>query len=117
MTLRGPDDGVALRWVHGDLLAENLLLSESRLTAVLDFGGLCVGDPTVDLVVGWEVLDPSGRELFRSTLDVDEVTWLRGRAWALAIAVVTFPYYWHTMPKRRAARLAMAHAVVDDAAP
>lgn len=73
--------------------------------------------PTVDLFASWEVLDPSGRELFRSVLDVDEVTWLRGRAWALAIAVMTFPYYWQTMRKRCAARLAMAHAVVDDAAP
>ncbi len=105
------------RWFHGDLLAENLLLREGRLAAVLDFGGLSVGDPTVDLIVGWEVLDPSGREVFRSILGVDEVTWLRGRAWALAIAVMTFPYYWHTMPDRCAARLAMARAVLADAAP
>ena len=73
---------------------------------MLDFGGLSVGDPTVDLVVGWDVLDPAGREVFRSLLGIDEVTWLRGRAWALAIAVMTFPYYWHTMPDRCAARLA-----------
>ena len=116
MTLPNPTEGVAPRWLHGDLLAENLLLGEIQLTAVLDFGGLSVGDPTVDLVVGWEALDPSGRERFRSILGVDEVIWLRGRAWALAIAVMTFPYYWHTMPKRCAARLAMAHAVIDDAA-
>lgn len=43
-TLPGPDDGVAPRWLHGDLLAENLL-RKNRLTAVLDFGGLSVGDP------------------------------------------------------------------------
>jgi hypothetical protein len=30
--------------------------------------------------------------------------------------VMTFPYYWHTMPERCAARLAMAHAVLADAA-
>ena len=45
-------------WYHGDLVAENLLLSDAgRLAAVLDFGGLAVGDPTVDLVVAWEALD------------------------------------------------------------
>ena len=31
----GPD-----RWYHSDLVAENLLLTDRRLTAVLDFGGL-----------------------------------------------------------------------------
>ncbi len=109
----GARDGGQVRWLHGDLLAENLLVRDGRLTAVLDFGGLAVGDPTVDLIVAWELLDPSGRDVFRSLLDVDEVTWLRGRAWALAIAVMTFPYYWKTMPERCTARLAMARAVLD----
>jgi len=117
IALTSAGEAVAPRWFHGDLLAENLLLREGRLTAVLDFGGLSVGDPAVDLVIGWEVFDPAGREAFRSILGIDEVTWLRGRAWALAIAVMTFPYYWHTMPDRCAARLAMAHAVLADAAP
>ena len=40
-------------WLHGDLLAENLLIRDGRLAAVLDFGGLAVGDPTVDLVAAW----------------------------------------------------------------
>lgn len=115
IVLTGADEAVAARWFHGDLFAENLLLREGRLAAVLDFGGLSVGDPTVDLVVAWEVLDPSGREAFRSILGIDEVTWLRGRAWALAIAVMTFPYYWHTMPDRCASRLAMARTVLADA--
>ncbi|HET7356131.1 MAG TPA: phosphotransferase [Nocardioidaceae bacterium] len=35
---------------RGDLLAENLLVRDGRRAAVLDFGGLGVGDPTVDLV-------------------------------------------------------------------
>lgn len=112
-----PDTGAPVepRWLHGDLLAENLLVRDSRLAAVLDFGGLAVGDPTVDLVVAWEVLNPAQRAVFRSVLDVDELTWLRGRAWALAIATMTFPYYWHTMPDRCGMRLAMARAVLDDA--
>jgi len=60
------------RWYHGDLLAENLLVCDGRLTAVLDFGGLAVGDPTVDLVVAWEVLEASSREVFRRAVEVDE---------------------------------------------
>ncbi len=102
------------RWVHGDLLAENLLVRGDRLAAVLDFGGLAVGDPSVDLIVAWEVLGPDAREVFRARLGVDDLTWLRGRGWAIAIAVMTFPYYWHSMPARCHARLAMANQVLSD---
>ncbi len=105
----------ATGWYHGDLLAENLLVREGRLAAVLDFGGLAVGDPTVDLVVAWEVLDAASREVFRQAVDVDDEVWLRGRAWALSLALMTFPYYWATMPDRCAGRLAMARAVLRDA--
>src|SRR6185295_13795318 len=45
MTLPGIAQTSIQRWFHGDLLAENLLVSEGRLAAVLDFGGLAVGDP------------------------------------------------------------------------
>lgn len=112
-TAEGPASGT--HWVHGDLLAENLLVRHGRLAAVLDFGGLAVGDPTVDLVPAWEVLDAPARALFRAEAGIDERTWVQGRAWALAIAVMTFPYYWQTMPARCASRLAIARQVLMDA--
>lgn len=102
------------RWYHSDLVAENLLLSGGRLTGVLDFGSLAVGDPTIDLHGAWEVLDPPAREIFRSRLQVDDAEWLRGRAWALGIALGAFSYYWDKMPKRRQDRLAMARSVLAD---
>ncbi len=114
MTL--PDYVGPPRWCHGDVLSENLLVREGRLTAVLDFGALAIGDPTVDLMGAWEVLDDEPRRVFRDAVGVDESTWLRGRAWALCIALMTFPYYWHTMPIRCADRLLMARAVLRDAA-
>ena len=33
------------RWFHSDLVAENLLLTDGRLSGVLDFGALSIGDP------------------------------------------------------------------------
>lgn len=101
-------------WVHGDLLAENLLVSQGSLGGVLDFGGLCVGDPAVDLVVAWEVLDAPGRAAFREELRVGDAEWAVGRGWALLIALITFPYYWGTLPERCAARQVMAAAVLAD---
>lgn len=103
-------------WYHGDLLAENLLVSDDgRLAGVLDFGGLAIGDPSVDLVAAWEVLDAEGRQVLREVINVSDAEWRKGMGWALFIALITFPYYWNTMPKRCADRLAMAQAVLSEA--
>ncbi|MFF7456790.1 aminoglycoside phosphotransferase family protein [Kitasatospora sp. NPDC008115] len=85
-------------WVHGDLTPGNLLVTGQRLGAVLDFGLLGVGDPTVDLLPAWSLLPPSARPAFRTSLAVDDATWERGRAWALSIALVQLPYYRTTNP-------------------
>ena len=114
MRLPGVNDPARPRWYHGDLAAENLLVHDGSLAAVLDFGGVSIGDPAVDLVVAWEVLDPAARELFRRQVGVDEVTWLRGRAWALSITVMIW-YYWTTMAHRRASRIAVGRNVLADA--
>lgn len=92
--------GVAQRWYHGDLNAENLLVRDGELVAVLDFGGLSVGDPTIDLVVAWQLLDPAARATFRTTLSVPDVTWRLARGWALVLSVMGLPYYWDTMRER-----------------
>lgn len=103
-----------VRWYHCDLVAENLLLTNDRLSGVLDFGGLAVGDPTIDLHGAWELLDAPAREVFRVKVGATDAEWLRGRAWALAVALMTFPYYWNTLPSRVNDRLAMARSVLAD---
>ena len=114
MKLPGAAAPTKPRWYHGDLAAENLLVRDGALAAVLDFGGLSVGDPTVDLAVAWEVLDPPARDLFRRRVGVDDATWLRGRAWALSITLMIW-YYWTSMPERRASRMAVGRNVLADA--
>jgi aminoglycoside phosphotransferase (APT) family kinase protein len=114
MELPGVADRAVPGWYHGDLAAENLLTRDGTLSAVLDFGGLSIGDPTVDLVVAWEVLDPPAREVFRRQVGVDDATWLRGRAWALSITLMIW-YYWTTMPGRRARCMAVGRNVLADA--
>jgi aminoglycoside phosphotransferase (APT) family kinase protein len=90
-------DGEEL-WVHGDLLPGNLLVVDGRLSAVIDWGGLNVGDPACDLQPAWNVFDDASRERYRMELDVDDASWVRGRGWALCQAVVALPYYWDTNP-------------------
>lgn len=101
-------------WYHGDLLTENVLVDEQgRLAGVLDFGGLGVGDPTVDLIVAWEALDRAGRSALWRALAVDDAEIAISRGWALLIAFITFPYYGATMPARCADRLIMARAAIE----
>lgn len=93
------------RWIHGDLAPGNLLLRQGRLSAVIDFGCLGMGDPACDLMVAWNylsTLSDAAREQFRATLAVndavDDAMWARGRGWALSVALIALPYYLHTNP-------------------
>jgi aminoglycoside phosphotransferase (APT) family kinase protein len=86
-------------WIHGDITSGNLLVSEGRLSAVIDFGCMGMGDPACDLIVDWNLLPGEARHTFRQAVDVDEATWARGRGWALSIALIYIPYYQNTMPK------------------
>ncbi|MBT8207135.1 MAG: phosphotransferase, partial [Acidimicrobiia bacterium] len=63
---------------------------------VIDFGGLNVGDPACDLLAAWNVFEGASRNRYRHELGVDDDSWLRGRGWALAQAVMAMPYYWDT---------------------
>ncbi|HYP19226.1 MAG TPA: aminoglycoside phosphotransferase family protein [Chloroflexia bacterium] len=85
-------------WIHGDLQAGNLLVQRGRLTAVIDFGGLGVGDPACDLIVAWNLLSGESRDVFRAALAVDDATWARGRGWALSVGLIALPYYENTNP-------------------
>lgn len=76
-------------WFHGDMSPSNLLVQDGRLCAVIDFGTCGVGDPSCDLVLAWTFLDDPARDTFRETMQVDDETWLRGRAWALWKALLT----------------------------
>jgi aminoglycoside phosphotransferase (APT) family kinase protein len=70
-------------WIHGDLHPANLLVNDQKLSAVIDFGLLGVGDPACDLMVAWMYLSADSRDVFRRALAVDDATWCRGRGWAL----------------------------------
>lgn len=85
-------------WIHGDLQSGNLLSVKGRLSAVIDFGCLAVGDPAVDLIAAWNLLSAETRDAFRAALPVDDATWARGRGWALSLGLIALPYYQNTNP-------------------
>jgi len=92
-----PPDGPHV-WLHGDLKPTNLLVRDGRLTAVIDFGAVSVGYPDAEHATIWD-LPEQARAAYREGLELDEVTWARARAWAVAVAVSGIAYYWSTFPE------------------
>lgn len=76
-------------WLHGDVSAGNLLVDNSRLRAVIDFGLSAVGDPACDLVIAWTLFAGESRDAFHAALPLDRASWERGRGWALWKALIT----------------------------
>ena len=74
--------------MHGDISAGNLLVRNGRLSAVIDFGQLAIGDPACDSAITWTLFKGESREIFRTQLHLDAGTWARGRAWALWKALI-----------------------------
>ncbi|MFJ8822609.1 aminoglycoside phosphotransferase family protein [Streptomyces sp. NPDC102467] len=86
-------------WFHGDFHTGNLLTVDGRLSAVIDFGGFGLGDPSVDLMVAFTLMTAETRAVFRGALDGDDATWLRGRGWALTAGLSAYTTYAATSPR------------------
>jgi aminoglycoside phosphotransferase (APT) family kinase protein len=86
-------------WFHGDFHTGNLLTVDGRLSAVIDFGGLGIGDPACDLTIAFTLMRPETRMVFRDALGVDEATWTRGRGWALATGLSAYTSYAAVNPR------------------
>lgn len=76
-------------WVHGDISRGNLLVTSGKLSGVIDFGQLSIGDPACDLAIAWTLFEGNSRKVFRAQLPFDSGTWARGRAWALWKAMIS----------------------------
>jgi aminoglycoside phosphotransferase (APT) family kinase protein len=101
-------------WVHRDLYGGNLLAIDGRLTGVIDFGGLAVGDPAGDAMAGFHVVRPEARPAFRAAIGVDDATWARARGWVLVQGLEALPYYLDTHPGMVAmARQAISATLAD----
>ncbi len=101
-------------WLHGDLAPDNMLLTDGRLSAVIDWGGMGVGDPATELLPAWNLFRGASREAYREALGFDDATWARGRGLALSTSIVALPYYKDTIPVRAKHATAVIREVLAD---
>lgn len=80
-------------WIHADLDARNVLVRDGSLAAVIDWGGVGVGDPAIDVMVAWKLVARGERDRFRAALGVDDATWLRAKGWCVSQALTALGYY------------------------
>lgn len=102
-------------WVHGDLLPVNIIVHDNRLGAIIDFADTGLGDPALDLIIGWGLLGSSSRKVLRHSLEgLDASAWERSKAWALSIALIILPYYKNSNPGLVAIARRMINSVLKD---
>lgn len=103
-------------WVHADLSVENLLVDgRGALAGVIDFGGLGVGDRSVDLLYAWSMFDAGAREVFRRASGVDDATWARARAWSfVGPGLLSLAHYRRSLPGRAARLTVMVQQAADE---
>jgi aminoglycoside phosphotransferase (APT) family kinase protein len=87
-----PWDGPPV-WHHGDLDVRNWLVRDERISGVIDWGSMGVGDPACDVMVAWKLHSSAARDAFREALPTDDATWERARGWVLSQAVAALAYY------------------------
>ena len=80
-------------WHHGDLDARNWLVRDGRVSGVIDWGAMGVGDPACDVMVAWKLGSHAACDAFRAALPTDGATWERARGWVVSQAVAALAYY------------------------
>ena len=101
---------------HGDLQPSNIIIDPQthKLAGVIDWAGLSFGDPAVDLLPAWMLLTEQSRRVFRLASGADGDMWQRGRAWALSIGIIAYPYYRHSRPDHAAVSKRQVEEVLAD---
>jgi aminoglycoside phosphotransferase (APT) family kinase protein len=76
-------------WLHGDLHPANTLFASGSLSAVIDFGDVCAGDPATDLAALWlSAPDPAWEMFTKAYGGVDGELELRSIGWAVLFGLM-----------------------------
>ncbi len=69
-------------WLHGDLHAQNFVVVDGKLAAVIDWSDMCAGDPATDFVAIWSLFDDAAvRQRLLAEVAIDKAMRARAAAW------------------------------------
>jgi aminoglycoside phosphotransferase (APT) family kinase protein len=76
-------------WLHGDLHPANILFADGVISAVVDFGDICAGDPATDIAAAWMLLPASAMQDFSQSYgDIDADLEARTLGWAVLFGLM-----------------------------
>lgn len=75
--------------IAGDMHARNILVNNGKLSAIIDWGDMCVGDPATDLASIWAIFeDPTARRNALDAYDAPPQTRARAKGWAVFFGII-----------------------------
>jgi len=79
--------------LHGDLHVRHVLVEGGRTSGIIDWGDVCLGDPSVDLSIGYAAFEPPVRDAFQAAYGpIDRLTELRARVVATFLSAALLAY-------------------------
>ena len=81
---------VTAKWLHGDLHPRNILVKESAITGIIDWGDLTSGDIATDLASIW-MLFPEQKvrqQVIAEYGDISTATLNRAKGWAILFGII-----------------------------
>ena len=75
-------------WIHGDFATGNILLKDNKVSGIIDFGQMAVGDFSCGLDIAWNFFDEKSCEIFLSNVkNITNNHILKAKGWAMWKAV------------------------------
>ncbi|MEM8709857.1 MAG: phosphotransferase [Planctomycetota bacterium] len=105
----------ATTWIEADLHARNVLVDGGRISAIIDWGDLCAGDPSTDLAAFWMLFDSAeDREAGLVRYGATEEERSRAAGWAILFGVLLLHTGLQDTPRHAAMGRATLARVLED---
>lgn len=76
-------------WLHGDLHARNVVTNQGKISAIIDWGDMTIGDPATDLAAIWMLFaEENARQMAIKTYNPSPDLLARAKGWAVFFAAI-----------------------------